>query len=398
VPAFLGARGAAYDLGQQVKNMPWRAIGWTPLNVYPFAVGLAFFIPLDLAFSCWFFYVYWKVVKIVSAAAGWGRLPRSPWVDEQSFGAYMALAFYSLWSGRSALLRGWQALFGHRVGDEGEPLPYHLAMAGAVAGFFATTLFLMAVGASFVGASSWLLIYLAISVAVARIRAELGSPVHDLHFMGPEVALVEAITPKGLGEPTLVTYSFLFAFTRANRSHPMPVEIEAMKLASETGLSQRSLVGVLSVTALVAVPLGWFIMLDGAARFGTMPTYPGAQAFSRLESWLRAPSQVNVYGLIAMGIGLTTTVALAALRSRFVWWAFHPAGYAVSGSWSMALFAPSVLVSWLAKTTMLRYGGMTSYRPASRFFAGLILGEFVTGTFWAGLGIVRRKPMYNFLP
>jgi hypothetical protein len=398
VPSFLGARSAAYDLGQQVKNMPWRAIGWTPLNVFPFAVGLAFFIPLDLAFSCWFFYVYWKWVRIGSAAAGWGRIPRSPWVDEQSFGAYMALAFYSLWSGRNALMAGWQALFGRRASHDNEPLPYHVAMIGALIGFSAITVFLMGVGASFVGATSWLLIYLAISLAVARIRAELGSPVHDLHFMGPEVALVQAFSAKSLGKPTLVTYSFLYAFTRAHRSHPMPVQIEAMKLASETNLSQRWLSFVLVLTCMVCLPIGWFMMLDGSARFGNMPSYPGRESFLRLESWLRSGAPASVYSVAAMGVGLATTVALAAMRSRFTWWLFHPAGYAVSGSWSMALFAPSVFVSWLAKTAILRYGGMTSYRPASRFFAGLILGEFATGTFWVTYGIIKHKPMYNFLP
>ncbi|MBC7289516.1 MAG: hypothetical protein H5T86_16025, partial [Armatimonadetes bacterium] len=201
VPAFLGARGAAYDLGQQLKNMPWRAIGWTPLNVYPFAVGLAFFIPLDLAFSCWFFYVWWKWVKIASAAAGWGRIARAPWIDEQSFGAYLALAGYSVWAGRPALVKAWRSVFGVDVGDQGEPLRYAWAVAGAALGFAALTVFLMAAGASFAGAASWLAVYLAISLAIARVRAELGSPVHDLHFMGPEVALVEAFTPKQLGTP-----------------------------------------------------------------------------------------------------------------------------------------------------------------------------------------------------
>jgi len=64
----------------------------------------------------------------------------------------------------------------------------------------------------------------------------------------------------------------------------------------------------------------------------------------------------------------------------------------------MQLFAPSVFVSWLVKTVILRYGGMSSYRPASTFFLGMILGEFVAGTFWGVLGILQHRPMYNFLP
>ena len=178
----------------------------------------------------------------------------------------------------------------------------------------------------------------------------------------------------------------------------MPVEIEAMKIAAETDVPQRAITAVLMVTALFAIPLGWFMMIDAAARFGTMPDYPGREAFNRLQYWLTARIEPNIHGLIAIAVGLGFTVFLSTMRSRFPWWVFHPAGFAVSGSWSMALFAPSVFVSWAAKAAILRYGGMTSYRPASRFFAGLILGEFVAGMFWAIYGIILHKPMYNFLP
>jgi hypothetical protein len=41
---------------------------------------------------------------------------------------------------------------------------------------------------------------------------------------------------------------------------------------------------------------------------------------------------------------------------------------------------------------------MTSCRPATFFFYGLILGEFVAGTGWGILGNWMQRPMYNFLP
>ena len=64
----------------------------------------------------------------------------------------------------------------------------------------------------------------------------------------------------------------------------------------------------------------------------------------------------------------------------------------------MALFAPSILVSWVAEDLVLRYGGMRAFRPASTFFLGLILGEFVAGAIWGVVGILLHMPMYNFLP
>jgi hypothetical protein len=400
VPSLLGVRGTAYDLGQQLKSMPWRAIGWTPLNVYPFAVGLAFFIPLDLAFSCWFCYVYWKIVRIVAAALGWGNLPNAPWIDEQSHAAYQTLALLSLWASRhhlAAALRS--ALAGPRPEDHREPLPYRVALLGAGLGLAALVIFCLAAGMTLPMALAFWALYLGISVAVARIRAEVGSPVHDLHKIGPEAILTEILGPRAVGKGNLIMFAFFWSFNRAHRSHPMPHQIEPLKMAEQTGAGQRAIAAALTLAALVAVPLAWLIMVDAFCRYGGWrQAGKGYEAFNRLSGWLTAPGTPNWYGIVAMAVGALSTAALAAARIRWLWWPLHPAGFAVSGSWSMALFAPSIFVSWLAKALLLRYGGMNSYRPAARFFMGMVLGEFAAGTFWGILGILQHRPLYNFLP
>jgi len=269
---------------------------------------------------------------------------------------------------------------------------------GALVGIAAIVVFCMQAGMSFAGATIWLVLYLLISLGVARIRAELGSPVHDLHFMGPEVALVEAAGAGFWGKKNSIMYTFFFAFTRAQRSHPMPNHIEAMKLASETGVDQNKLAGALMAAAVVGLPLGWYVMTDAFFRHGGEPSYPGFGAWSRLQSWLQSPPGTDWRALGAMLIGGAVTTALTAVRSRYAWFPFHPAGFAVSGTWSMALFAPSILVSWLIKSLLLRYGGMSTYRPASTFFMGLIVGEFLMGAFWGTYGIIAHQRMYNFLP
>ena len=64
----------------------------------------------------------------------------------------------------------------------------------------------------------------------------------------------------------------------------------------------------------------------------------------------------------------------------------------------MNLFWVSLLVAWALKAGLIRYAGMQSYRKAMPFFMGLILGEFVLGSFWNLYGCLRHLPMYNFLP
>ncbi len=400
IPSFMGERGARYDLGRMGHGRPWNAIGWTPLNIFPFGVGLAFFIPLDLSFSCWAFYILWKVVRIMSVTIGVADLPGAPWIDEQSFTAYLTLAVLSLWASRKQLRAAIVGVIGGReMDDSNEPMRYTWAVLGAIAGIAALMIFCLQAQMTFWPALAWIVLYLMISIAVARIRAELGSPVHDLHKIGPQMVLTEAFGPAALGKQNLIFYAFTWAFTRANRSHPMPHQIEAMKLADETGTSQRGLALAMMLSVAVALILGWGILLNGFFDWGGGGySYAGHEAFSRLERWLTSPGDPNWQGIAALIWGAMFTMFLAIMRVRYVWWPFHPAGFAVSGSWSMALFAPSILVAWVAKSIVLRYGGMRAFRPASTLFLGLILGEFVGGAGWGVAGILLRRPMYNFLP
>jgi hypothetical protein len=73
------------------------------------------------------------------------------------------------------------------------------------------------------------------------------------------------------------------------------------------------------------------------------------------------------------------TLFLAAMRSRFAGWPFHPAGYLVSGSFGLFRLWLPIFVSWLVKALLLRYGGLRAYRRALPLAYGLVLGEFSAG-------------------
>ena len=46
----------AFEFREYFVERPWNAIAGTEINLYPFVIGLAYFLPTDLAFSCWFFF------------------------------------------------------------------------------------------------------------------------------------------------------------------------------------------------------------------------------------------------------------------------------------------------------------------------------------------------------
>jgi len=82
------------------------------------------------------------------------------------------------------------------------------------------------------------------------------------------------------------------------------------------------------------------------------------------------------------GVGAVVTLLLSYMRVRFSWWPFHPLGYAMGPSWPMIQLWFSILVGWLTKVLILRYGGMRGFVRARPFFLGLVLGEFTVAGLW----------------
>ena len=75
-------------------------MGSTPLRFHPYIIGFSFILPLDLAFSCTFFYLLKKVQLIFGSAVGVSSLPGYPFLGEQGAGALLALLAIACWHGR----------------------------------------------------------------------------------------------------------------------------------------------------------------------------------------------------------------------------------------------------------------------------------------------------------
>jgi hypothetical protein len=103
-----------YNVGQFVTAPPWNAIGGTNISMYPFAIGLAFFVPLDLSFSCWFFFVARKLFQVFGRATGLDG-PGSagfPYFEQQASGAWLAWGLTIVWALRSQFRQNWRIAWG----------------------------------------------------------------------------------------------------------------------------------------------------------------------------------------------------------------------------------------------------------------------------------------------
>jgi hypothetical protein len=404
-PAVPSIQVTEYDLAPFITSKPWSAVGWTPIAFYPFAIGLGFLLPVDLLFSCWFFYLYWKLQLVVSNAMGWDVTPQFPYVPEQVFGAVMAIGLSLLWSARSYLREIWQKVReegrGVRDADSREAISYRAAVLGIAGGTLFLLAFSMLAGMSLGWALLFFALYFLIILVVTRIRAELGPPVHDFHLIGPDHVMIEAFGSRSFGGGDLGMIGMYWWFNRAYRGHPMPHGLEGLKMADRTRTRQREvftgtiLAGALGMLASMWAFIHLGYQLGAAAKFSSGYGY-GWDVYNRLDQWVTAPTPHQPAAVAGMAAGLIVTLLLIALRSRFFGWPFHPIGYAISGSWSMNLVWLPLLIAWLAKLTVLRYGGLRLYRTALPFFLGLILGDVTMGTLWSLIGLLLGTPTYNF--
>lgn len=384
-------------------NRPWNAAGFTCYSFYPFAVGLGYLLPLDLLFSCWFFYLFWKAQLILTAEFALDVTPDFPFVREQAFGGYIAILVFLLWNGRHYFKQVGARIWGEPsdVDDRTEGLTYRQAFAGFLLCFAALVGFMTWAGMSPYLAVAAFAIYYCLSLAVTRLRAELGPPVHDLHFTGPDHLLTRSLGTPAFSAQDLTMLSFFYWFNRAYRSHPMPVAIEGLKAAKQVGASQKVMLWGLMLAALVGTLSIFWAYLHLAYVYGTQAKFGNGsgfanEAFNRLNGWIQTPMPPNPIANGAIGVGFVFCCLLMLARIRFPWWPFHPIGYAISSSWSINLVWMPLLIAWAIKGLLLRYGGVRLYRQMMPFFLGLILGQMIVGSLWHLIGLYLDTVPYSF--
>ncbi len=401
-PSLPSIKVTARDLSPMLRAYPWRAMGNTWVSVYPFAIGLGYLMPQDFLFSCWFFHWFWKAEMVVAYLLGHHQAA-FPYVKEQTVGAYLGIAVAALWVGRHhfAALLGSALGTGTMPGERRPALPPGVVLGGLATGLAVLVGFMAnQLKVSVPAAVVYLVSYLLISLAITRMRAEFGLPVHDL-FTGPLDCMVNIGGTHLLGRRNILGLGLLWWLERVQRSHPMPHSLEGLALGERRAMAGREMLVPLCIAMVVGVVAGCWSMLHLGYRhgFGTLTTdspYLGNGAFTRPASWLNAPRPFDAGRLGAVFVGTGFTLGLLALRQRYLWWPFHPVGYAASSIWFISLLWVPLLVAWAVKGLVIRYGGHKLYKCLLPLFIGLVIGEFFVGGLWGLVGAVGKFATYRF--
>ncbi len=402
IPAF---RVKGYELDGLFTSRPWDRIGWVPITAFPFIIGLTYFVPLDLSFSGWFFYVMRKLERVFRLGVlGQPELHFS----EREGGAWIAIGLLAIWGTRRHLTSLAVSLVKTPRDADGRPTsPNHRpTVVALVLSLVFVSMFLVRAGVSGRAVVGFLALTVVIGVGVTRIRAELGPPSHEIFALDPTRLMVLVFGAKSVGMANMTALSFTYWLNRLNIAHPMPNQMEAFRMGERRGISRRGLVGAMMVATVVGCLGSFWAYLHLMYRFGA-DTVPGSivgvgyETFGeRLMPWLLGRGRPDAQSVNALSLGFVVTCALYWLRHRFVGWPLHPIGYAMTAATFGGLsdFWSSVFLGWLAKALILRFFGLRAFRAAAPFFLGLVLGDYVVACVWSLIGTIFRIPTYSLWP
>lgn len=387
----------AYDLAPYMLNPPWNAVGFFPVAFFPFAIGIGYLLSTEVVFSCWFFYLVTKIELIVTAAmglnenVGFGVQPSFPYLSFQGAGAFLGLALSAMWLARKHFRQVFRQAFPSdgKLTDP-DSRTYRWALIGLGVCFAAQVAFATMAGARLLVAFAFMLLVFLYLIATTRIRAETG----NAWPVGPDVdafrLMTSAMGTHFYSPADLTTLTYIRAATASQdfRGTCMPHQLDAFKMADSSGTNYRDLIWAMILAVVIGVTVSFITALAIWTKYGALAkaepwrSYHGLQAFSALGTQLRNPQPTDWRGMGGVGFGVIVTWALAFMRMRYVWWPFHPVGYAMANTFTMANTWMPFLIAWAAKVIITRAGGLRLYRRAMPVFFGMIAGDFLHGALW----------------
>ena len=391
--------------------MPGLAI---PFRLNLPVMGLAYLMPLNVAFSVWFFFLVGQLQRIVMARVGLQHGTGDIWTSGgggavlgyQMAGAMMVFVVFLLYTAAPHIRRLWR----HAVSGEGdvsrEVLPPRRAFAGLGLGALFMTGWLTVTGLSLYVSVILVIGALGVFIGLSRVVAEAGLPGAQTPMV-PQAFITRGFGPEVLGLKNMTGLGLSTVWIGETAANMMNAVVHSLKLTTEEegGRRYRGVPLALAVAVIVGLAGSIWFTMHMAYSFGGINLhrwyYSGAPRwpFRYMASVYNAPEPfLPRLGYTSLGGGVMAM--LLFLRHRFIWWPLHPIGFPIANTYTIMWYGWfAIFLAWLVKSTVLRYGGPGTYRALMPFFLGLILGEFTTACVWVfldGLYGFEGNMIFNF--
>ncbi len=396
-PVIPGITYGKFDLGALFTEKPWNAIDVVYIEFLPFILGLAFFIPVNLSFSIWFFYWFWKFESVLGSIIGFHYLPWFPGYWVQGMGAVVVLfIMFVLWA-RGHLWQVIKAILNIKSNIYSSDSNYYrIASLGLILNFAFIILFCYNMGMSIWVSLIFISGFFMVCIVMTRMRAELGPPTHDFPFT-PSSFIASIFGTKRIDGSSLTQLAILKFLDYGHRSNPMPHILENLYIKDRLQVKQNS---VFFITMIIAIVIGTLTGMVGNLQrcYSSIgQTWVGDWAFAELANWLRYPSGTSYLYIIYFIVGGTVISILVALSRFFVWWPFHPLGYILGGEWMLRYLWFSIFLAWLLKWVILKFGGLNGYRKYVPLFVGITVGDAIMLAFWKIYGNAFNRWTLDFV-
>jgi hypothetical protein len=387
-----------YQIDQFFTEKPWNAIGYTTMYFNLGIVGLTYFMPLNLSFSCWFFFWLTRVERVITSMIGLNNL----YLDERASGGWIGIGFIAIWLARRHLISFIKHIFGiSQIDDSKEPMKYRSATLLFILSYIFLFIFCYLAGMSIWVTFVFFILYYIIAISISKVRAELGPPYHEVININPRGMMVRMFGSNRLLGENLTILSFLYPLNRCNRAHPMPCQIESMKIAEQANIDSKRLVYAMTLAVGLGAFVSFWAYLQITYHYGVLGKLQGWiggaawEVYNPLQTWLQYPQGTDGKAMGFMGVGFAFVLLLQFLRTKFIWWPLYPSGYVLSGGgWGgMIYFWFPVMLSWFIKSLILKHGGLKTHRKAVFFFLGLVLGDFTMRSIWSIVSLILNVYM-----
>lgn len=381
---------------------PWSAIPDLNVGWYPMAIGLAYFVPGDVSFSCWFFAILMRLSYVVASASGWeaggSGIGRFPFREEQAAGAWIGFALLVLWGAR----RQWKTVA--RLVPATEFRSLRWMMAGCIVCTAGCSLMMSACGIPPLLSAGLVLVYAAYALTGARVRAEAGGQwTFAPAFWTPNRVMNAALGSEGSSTQALTAAGHFDFVHNDIRAVSLPFLMEGLDIAERTGIRWRTVLIWVAAGTLSALALGWWIGLTtlydlgaATAKANDYPLMRVQRAFNEVERAFTNPEARDWSGIGAMTFGAAVTALLAWSRRVGVA-GLSPVGYVLCNTFTMSSFVVPFFLAWATKVSILRFFGNRTYRRSVPLFVGITLGDIVAQGGWALAGWAFDVPVYQFL-
>jgi hypothetical protein len=408
------------DFGPYTREPPWNQIGGIHFQIFPIAIGITYLLSSEVALSLWLGYWFIKFQYIIAYYMGFmpNALPDSgfsygkAFVGYQVQGAYWMYIALLVWTGREHLRHVFLRAVGRIKAGEDESremLSYPAAFWGFLLCFSILMGFAYLAGVRLDIALALWLSYVVFAMALTRVCVE-GGLLFLLHDSAP-IGFLARLLPgggaswlslqNGLMPASLIQAGFVVHM----RGFILPSFVHSFKLAHDQNIAPRRLgwllAGVISISVLVSwitcVHLGYD---NGALRLANSGwvTNLSHWPIKMVENMQREPEMSQASNIFWFGFGGILTSLMMIARARLAWFPFHPAGYLMSLTWPGQALWASICAGWTLKTLITRYGGLDTYRSATPFFLGLVMGDIASILFWLAVDCWQGRTYHMLMP